>query len=43
MEINGYQAAIQHDLEIEMFNGEFFGLNGGADSHARFTEVLTRC
>ena len=31
MEVGGYQAAIQFDPDIEMFRGEFVGLNGGAD------------
>ncbi len=34
MEINGYRAIIQYDPEIEMFRGEFVGLNGGADFYA---------
>ncbi len=34
MEINGYKAIIQYDPEIEMFRGEFVGLNGGADFYA---------
>ena len=31
MEINGFNAVIKYDPEIEMFRGEFVGLNGGAD------------
>ena len=27
MEINNYRALIQYDPEIEMFRGEFLGLN----------------
>ena len=34
MMINGYQAVIAFDPEIEMFRGEFLGLNGGADFYA---------
>ena len=34
MDINGYRAVIQYDPEIEMFRGEFIGLNGGADFYA---------
>ena len=34
IEINGYRAIIQYDPEIEMFRGEFIGLNGGADFYA---------
>ena len=42
MEINGYQAIIQYDPEIEMFRGEFLGLNGGADFYAKDIEGLHR-
>lgn len=35
MEINGYRALIQFDPDIDMFRGEFVGLNGGADFYAR--------
>ena len=34
MEINGYRALIQFDPDIDMFRGEFVGLNGGADFYA---------
>ncbi|SSY70045.1 type II toxin-antitoxin system HicB family antitoxin [Alysiella crassa] len=34
MEINGYKAVISYDPEIQMFRGEFIGLNGGADFYA---------
>ncbi|MCE2486209.1 MAG: type II toxin-antitoxin system HicB family antitoxin [Desulfurellaceae bacterium] len=34
-EINGYWALIQFDPGIDMFRGEFVGLNGGADFYAR--------
>jgi predicted HicB family RNase H-like nuclease len=40
MEINGYRAIIQYDPEIEMFRGEFIGLNGGADFYAKDIEGL---
>ena len=40
MEINGYKAIIQYDPEIEMFRGEFVGLNGGADFYAKDIEGL---
>lgn len=40
MEINGYQAFIQYDPEIEMFRGEFIGLNGGADFYAKDVDSL---
>lgn len=38
----GYKAAIAYDPEIEMFRGEFIGLNGGADFYAKDTEGLKR-
>ncbi len=31
----GYKATITYDPEIEMFRGEFYGLNGGADFYAK--------
>ena len=34
MEIDGYRAIVQYDPEIDMFRGEFVGLNGGADFYA---------
>ena len=34
MEIQGYKAVIQYDPEVDMFRGEFVGLNGGADFYA---------
>ena len=34
MEINGIKAVIAYDPEINMFRGEFVGLNGGADFYA---------
>lgn len=40
MEINGYRAVIQYDPDIEMFRGEFIGLNGGADFYASDIESL---
>jgi predicted HicB family RNase H-like nuclease len=39
---NGYQAVIAYDPEIEMFRGEFIGLNGGADFYAGDVESLKR-
>lgn len=38
----GYKAVIAYDPEIEMFRGEFVGLNGGADFYARDAEGLKR-
>ncbi len=40
MEIDGYKAVIQYDPDIDMFRGEFVGLNGGADFYATDIEVL---
>ena len=39
---NGYKAAIAYDPEIEMFRGEFVGLNGSADFYAKDTDGLKR-
>ncbi len=42
MEIDGYRAIVKFDPEIEMFRGEFVGLNGSADFYARDVENLKR-
>ncbi len=42
MTINGYQAVIQYDPEIEMFRGEFVGLNGGADFYGKNIDTLRK-
>lgn len=42
MEINDYRALIQYDPEIEMFRGEFVGLNGSADFYASDIEGLKK-
>ena len=42
LEIEGYQATIQYDSEIEMFRGEFIGLTGGADFYATDIRGLRR-
>lgn len=42
MEINGYQSVIKYDPEIELFRGEFIGLNGGADFYARDIDCLRK-
>lgn len=42
MEIEGYRAVIQYDPEIEMFRGEFIGLNGGADFYGSDIHSLKR-
>ena len=43
MEIDGYRAIIQYDPEIDMFRGEFVGLNGGADFYAKDIAGLKSC
>ncbi len=40
MLINGYRAVIQYNPDIDMFRGEFVGLNGGADFYAADIEGL---
>ena len=42
MVVDGYKAVIEYDPEIEMFRGEFVGLNGGADFYAADIEGLKR-
>lgn len=42
MTIDGYRAVVQYDPDIEMFRGEFVGLNGGADFYAADIEGLKR-
>jgi predicted HicB family RNase H-like nuclease len=42
MTIGGYQAVIAYDPEIQMFRGEFLGLNGGADCYAKDVDGLQR-
>ena len=40
MTINGHQAVIAFDPDMQMFRGEFVGLNGGADFYAADVEGL---
>ncbi|NHB98650.1 hypothetical protein C5470_20880 [Photorhabdus stackebrandtii] len=40
LKIEGHMAAITVDPEIEMFRGEFAGLNGGADFYAYSVDEL---
>lgn len=40
MKIDGYDAVINYDPEIEMFRGELINLNGGADFYASDIEGL---
>jgi predicted HicB family RNase H-like nuclease len=42
MTINGYQAVISFDPDIQMFRGEFVCLNGGADFYAADVKGLQR-
>lgn len=42
MTISGQQAVITYDPDIEMFRGEFVGLNGGADFYAADVAGLHR-
>lgn len=42
IEINGYRAVVQYDPDIDMFRGEFIGLNGGADFYARDIDSLRK-
>ncbi|MDR0842381.1 MAG: type II toxin-antitoxin system HicB family antitoxin [Acidobacteriota bacterium] len=42
MTIGGHQAVIQYDPDINLFRGEFVGLNGGADFYAADVEGLKR-
>ena len=42
MAVNGYQAKITYDPDIDMFRGEILGLNGGADFYGKTTEELRR-
>ena len=42
MDFDGFRAVIKYDPEIEMFRGEFVGLNGGADFYARDIEGLKK-
>jgi len=42
MEINGYRAVIQYDPDIDMFRGEYIGLNGGADFYAKDIDSLRK-
>lgn len=42
MKIDGHQAVITYDPEIELFRGEFIGLNGGADFYAADVAGLQR-
>lgn len=40
MNIDGQNAVITYDPDIDMFRGEFVGLAGGADFYAKTTDAL---
>lgn len=40
MTISGHQAVIAFDPDLQMFRGEFVGLNGGADFYAADVQAL---
>ncbi|HPI96043.1 MAG TPA: type II toxin-antitoxin system HicB family antitoxin [Gammaproteobacteria bacterium] len=42
LEIGKYKAHISYDPEIDMFRGEFIGLNGGADFYAKDIDSLKK-
>ena len=42
MNIDGHQATISFDPDLQMFRGEFIGLNGGADFYASDVAGLER-
>ncbi len=42
MMIDNHKAKINYDSEIELFRGEFIGLNGGADFYSDSIEGLHR-
>jgi predicted HicB family RNase H-like nuclease len=35
MTVDGYQAKIEYDEELDLFRGEILGLNGGADFYGK--------
>ncbi len=42
MTLDGYQAKIEYDSDIDMFRGEILGLNGGADFYGRNPDELRK-
>ena len=40
MTLDGYQAKIEYDAELDVFRGEILSLNGGADFYGKNTEEL---
>jgi predicted HicB family RNase H-like nuclease len=42
MTVDGYNAKIEYDPEIDMFRGEILGLTGGADFYGRTPKELRK-
>lgn len=40
MTLDGYQAKIEYDAELDLFRGEILSLNGGADFYGKNTKEL---
>ena len=40
MTMDGYQAKIEYDAELDVFRGEILSLNGGADFYGKNTKEL---
>lgn len=40
MTLDGYQAKIEYDEELDLFRGEILGLNGGADLYGKDPQAL---
>lgn len=40
MTIDGYQAKIEYDEDLDLFRGEILGLNGGADFYGKTPKAL---
>lgn len=40
MTVDGYQARIEYDPELDLFRGEILGLNGGADFYGKNPKEL---
>ena len=38
--VDGYQAKLEYDADLDMFRGEILGLNGGADFYGRTPDEL---
>jgi predicted HicB family RNase H-like nuclease len=40
MKLDGYNAKIEYDADLDMFRGEILGLNGGADFYGKNPKEL---